>query len=714
MRKSHPLIIPTAVALSLSFSTAVYADTTALQKAPEHWQCKWCTFDEAIGQFWQIDLGLQAISKDNEVFGRYNGMEEQGSFGVLGFSGKTLNEDGMYFSAEGEQLMLDHRKLKFSNGIQGVYDIKLGYQETKQFNGRVGTPFSVDANNQLVLPADWVSGQNSDDFTKLTNSLHTVELDASRKRLNLAAKIVSRENLPTFALDYKKDSKSGVRGAGGMIGTDNAFFANSSLLPLPFDHQTEQVDASVSYAMDTWLFKAGYYSSVFKDQGSATTWQNPFSQGYDWGRSSSDPDNRFQQLYFSSSYRFNPTDYQRVSVATGYLAFGQMKQNEQYSALSINPLFSNLSLPRTSLDGRVDTITANLKVVSPLNSNWRVKGSVRYNEKDNQTAINPYESVVADTVLSDAVRLNVPYSYIKSETKMSASYNHLQGTTSRFGVEYEEYDRTYQERKETSEVALWFEQSGIWSDSFSSRFKAEMSERDGDGYREIGNILPPQNPLMRKFYLADRKRKHVLLDMFYLYSETLNVNVLFDFGEDDYLHSSIGLQKTNYRNVNIDLSWMSSEELTVYGYLNNEFFRSRQAGSQTFAAADWFNHSKDNTYTAGFGLNYVVVEDELDVGIDLVYSKTKEENVLTGDSLVLASESLPDVEVELASVEFYADLQLSETLSFKTRLVWQSYEDDMIEDYALTADSVEDVLLFNRLDQDIDVSYITASFTYKF
>ena len=77
---------------------------------------------------------------------------------------------------------------------------------------------------------------------------------------------------------------------------------------------------------------------------------------------------------------------------------GRMKQNDPFLPYTINPRYSDLPLPRESLDGKVDTSTYNLagKLFARVNNKLSFTARGKWDERDNKTPVDLYTPVVTD------------------------------------------------------------------------------------------------------------------------------------------------------------------------------------------------------------------------------------------------------------------------------------------------------------------------------
>ncbi|MBV1910008.1 MAG: MtrB/PioB family decaheme-associated outer membrane protein [Kangiellaceae bacterium] len=699
-----------AIALVCGLPGLVHANAEDTSIQMEKWKCKWCEFDEAYGVNWNVELGLGNLSEESNYFMQNSGLSNDGSFGIANFSGQSLDEEGYFWQVKGESLASNNRALSFASGVMGSYRLDLGYKEQSRWNSRVESPFIETGSQSLNLPPQWVFGFQVEDLTLLPESLIEYKLGSKRKTASIGFEWQAQNDLPKFNLSYSKQNKKGTRSVGAAIGIDNAFDVNSSILPLSFDYDTQQVDAQLSYHIPGWQLQAGLYSSFFSDNSSRVRWQNPFSNGVDgWGEFGAAPDNHFEQIYFSVSHQYS-TD----TTITGHMAYGQMRQNESFSDFTINPAIGTQLLPASSLDGKVNTWTGNLKFNTRFSKSLRLNANLRVDEKDNKTITNSYDYVIADTIESLVTRTNIPYGFSKSLISSDLEYRFSNKTKIIAGFDLEQYDRTYQVRKKTEESTYRMTYKTSFSEKIDARVKLESSDRDGDARRSVGAVLSTENLLMEKFNLADRQRDHIQIDLAYYISDNFDMSFSADFGEDDYSSTSLGLLESDFENYSLDLSWLVNDSLSFYSFAGYERYKSSQSGSQNFTTADWFNDLLDTTITTGAGFEYSIWEGELSLGADVVYSESEEINDLNSEVLLLSIESLPEVNVDISSVEFYMSYQINEDTTLSSRFIHQSYKDDLISDYALAADSLVDVLLLEQLDSNQSVNYVSISIGYKF
>ena len=130
--------------------------------------------------------------------------------------------------------------------------------------------------------------------------------------------------------------------------------------------------------------------------------------------------------------------------ATADIAFGRMTQDDAFLPYTINSSLTTQPLPRSSLDGRVDTMTGNLKIASAVTDKLRLNAAFTYDDRDNQTPQAMYDGITTD-VMPGLPRTNLPYSSTHSLAKLDAGYALTRGLRIDAGCDYDEYERDLQE-----------------------------------------------------------------------------------------------------------------------------------------------------------------------------------------------------------------------------------------------------------------------------
>ena len=233
-----------------------------------------------------------------------------------------------------------------------------------------------------------------------------------------------------------------------------------------------------------------------------------------------------------------------------------MTQDDPFLPYATNPNFSDLPLPRSSLDGRIDTSTINLagKFSARLSRGLDLTARVKLDEKDNKSPVDLYTPVITDLVLKQA-RPNRPYSFKREKYDLELRYRLHRAARLNAGLRRENMERTLQSVEETREDTFWGEISFNHWASAQLRLKLESSDREASSYLQLKDGGPLEHPLMRKFNMADRKRDRILLELDLSPADRLSVNLAYFTTEDDYENSVIGLQESEEQSFSVDISW---------------------------------------------------------------------------------------------------------------------------------------------------------------
>lgn len=380
---------------------AATPDTTA-------WKCERCPF--ADGYRADLTVGSTFVSHDAATIGDASGYDEKGGYA-------NVDGDGLYVTAAHrmgwrvEDLGLASRVVEIEGARPGTFDYRLAYRELPRHRfDTTRTVFTRDADNVLALPPVWTLAGTTAGMTDLAASLVSRDTESDRRTLELGGGYQSTSRFRLFA-DYQRQEHEGYGITGG------SYFTNSSQLPRHFDYQTDQLDAGVRYDGERGYLKLAYFGSFFDDRYDAVRWENPFTSvpGAGQGALAEAPDNDFQQLILTGSYRVAMFDTQiSFSAATG-----RGKQNESLLPYTTNPNLVTAPLPAASLDARIDTTNLALTVVSKPLPRSRIKFAIRYDERDNKTPALAWNRVIADTFLSGETEFNVPYGYERLRMNLS-------------------------------------------------------------------------------------------------------------------------------------------------------------------------------------------------------------------------------------------------------------------------------------------------------
>ena len=668
------------------------------------WKCESCKFEQGVSG--TVDVGAGSVSDSSSKFGDYTGLNKKGGYFIGDGTARYRGEDGTYWNLNGSNLGLTSRSLDAEGGQQGKYKLLLKYDELPHFiTNSAQTPFAGSGGASLILPPGFPAATTA--AMPLGSTLQQVEIGTERKRLGVGASWIPVSDWE-YGVNFRHESKEGTKTASG------AFFVNTAQLIAPVNYLTDQVDASASYTGKKFQMKFAYYGSTFRNSNQSLTWQDPYTSviGESAGQLALPPDNQFHQLLASAGYQFS--DRTRASAD---IAFGRMTQNDNFLASTLTPpaLISPggvPALPGSSLNGRVATLDANLKLSSAVTDQLRLNGSYTHNDRDNQTSQALYPIVSTDMFLGTP-RTNLPYSFTQDKLKLSADYRASASTRASVGFDYNAQKRTFQEVATTRENTAWAKLSTRALEKLDVTFKLAHGDRTNTGYQvlPVSEITPPENPLLRRFNMANRLRDTAGIRADVAATESVNVGFGIDYSKDGYSGSTIGLTSGSDFNVNGDISVIVAPQTSLHFFANHQEIESKQMGSQSFSTTDWSGQNNDRIDVIGFGVKHAVMENKLDIGGDYTVSRSKSEIVV--DNGVLGP-SFPNFSTSLNSLKLYANYLLKDNVSLQAGYWHERYDskDWMLDGVA--PGTIPNVLALGLQPPQYRVNVIRMSLRYKF
>jgi MtrB/PioB family decaheme-associated outer membrane protein len=678
--------------------TVAAADDGAAKPDTSKWECKDCPAPQH-GWSGSVDVGAGNVSDSSAKFGEYTGLNKKGGYFIGDGAARYRGPDAYYWNINASDLGLDSRSLDAEGGRQGKYKLILKYDELPHFlSDTAQTPFIGSGGASLRLPAGFPAATTG--AMPLAGTLQQVDLSTQRKRLALGGSWIGASNWE-YSVKFSHETKDGMKRTAG------SFFSNASQLVEPVDWTTDQVDASASYTGGKLQAKLAYYGSKFGNGNDALTWQNPFTPvaGGTTGQLALAPDNQFHQFLASAGYQFS--DKTRGSAD---IAWGRMTQNQSFLPSTMNAGLAVPGLPNSSLDGRAATLDANLKLTSAVTDRLRLNAVYSYNDRDNQTPQAAYPSVSTDMFLG-APRTNLPYSFTQERLKLSGDYRFSSLTRASFGYDYDQRKRTYQEVDKTHEDTLWGKITTRPMEKVDLTLKLAHGERKGSTYQVVPQIQPPENPLLRKYNMANRDRDAAVLRMDIAATDSVNIGLGAESNKDNYSDSAIGLTSGRDFSLNADVTWMVTQQTNVRLFAVHQEIRSTQRGSQSYSVADWTGENKDRIDTVGVGVKHAAIKDKLDIGADYTYSRSRSDiTVDTGAS----NSGFPQISTKIDGLKLYADYRLKDNLSLLGSYWYEHYDTKNWMLDGVAPATISNVLTLGEQAPRYNVNVFRVAVRYRF
>ena len=667
--------------LATSFASVALADGDD----NDIWSCSLCANDGG----WELDIGAGPafVSGDDLFhFGDYTGFDEEGLYGTGDLFARYWGDDAQFFDIEGYRLGLDSQALFASGGQQGLYAVRASYQGIpRRIYDTTATPYRASGNEQLNLLSGWVNAATTQGMTALDSSLQAVEIkrDWGIYQLGVAYTPTSRWAFDGNYRHQKRDGKS-ISSA--------AFYFDATTFAAPVENTTDEVELVAVYEAETWQLSASYWGAFFDNGVSSLSWDNPYTAltpGADSGQLARAPDNDSHQIRLAGSMVLPAR-----TTLVGHLSLGRMQQDDSFLPYTINSQITSGLLPSGSADAKVETTNFGLRVTSTPVRKFTLEGELRYNERDNQTEEQVFNYVVTDLVNATDSATNIAYDYERTEFKLRGEYRLMARTKLHAGYDYEEFNRSSQERGTTNTDLIWVQLRTRAIPLLDVDLKLYAEDRDGSSYTPIASVTAPQNPLMRKYNMADRERNGLRAAISAYASDRLNIGLNAEFNDDEYRDSTIGLLDSEFSRYGLDVSYVSAAGMSVYGGLSQEDVKTNQANSQTSSAPDWLGTTDDSFLTGNLGLTFPDVADGWDISAQFIF--TESEGDTDNNTNGLAS-AFPAFESTLQQFRLGVDYRYSEALSLQFKYLYEKFDSD---DWAL--EGVEPATVPNLLSLGAD------------
>ena len=694
--RGFPLLLAAAI-VSMPMRTEA-EDAPAVDTS--RWACKYCPFEEGFSA--SVELGGGYVSDDSFKFGEYTGLNQQGAFAVANADARYRNRDGRWLDLSATDLGLDSRSLNIAGGKQGSYRLSFGYKELPHnISGTALSPFLGVGTGSLTLPAGWITGATTGTMPLLAASLNGIDLETKRRAVDFGAALTPVVHWE-FAVKFRHEEKTGT------LGTAGSFVFNSSQLAMPVDYDTNQIDVSAAYSTARFQARFAYYGSIFKNNEDILTWANPYSPlvpGATIGERALAPGNEFHQLVVSAAYELN----KRIH-ATADIAFGRMTQDDAFLPYTVNSSLTTQPLPRSSLDGRVNTLTGNVKITSAVTDRLRLNAAFTYDDRDNKTPQAVYDWITTDVAPAAASpRTNLPYSSTHSVAKLDGGLVLTRDLRVDGGCDYDEYLRDLQEVRRTREHVCWAKGTARANDRADITLKGSHAERRISDYTANPEIVSPENPLMRKYNMADRDRDTAGLRVDVALNRRISVGLEANISWDKYRKSVMGLLDGRSGAVAADAAFALAEGTSANVYLSHEQIESTQANAEFLPGAPlWFASNKDSIDTAGAGIKHRA-SDKLDIGADYTFSRSTGEISIRG-----ALVGFPDLTSRLHSARLYATFRPKKKLSLRLAYWYENYRSADWTVDGVTPTTIPNVLSLGQGSPSYHINVVTLSARYQF
>jgi MtrB/PioB family decaheme-associated outer membrane protein len=702
-------------ALAALASLAPSSAQQAVTVDTSDWKCTQCPFNDSGKVDSHVEGGAEHVSGTDAKFGDATGLDKDGLYAVLSGYANQGHEDGTYWSVTALDLGLDARSLTADGGKAGVAEFAVTYDELPHtIFDTTSTPYAGAGSAQLALPAGFVRAPSTGQMSTLGASLNPFDIGYDHRNFGATAGVQTGAKWWT-SVEFHHRERDGTLPGSGSFGFSAIEF------PQPVKDQTNDVVLALDYRGQRVTGRVAYDASFYDNKNVSMTWDNPYL-GTQTGRIALDPNNSAQHLDASLMYRLG-----RQATLSATAVLGRMTQNDAFLPYSTDPTLSPAPLPRTALDGQVDVTQLGLVFATNLGEYWkildglRMRGDVRYDDRNNTTAQASYTYVVTDTYSSVPVT-NLPYDVSHLRYGISGNWN--LGRVLKFipsdqrlqisgAWRHDDIKRNFQDASETHEDTGWGRAQYQPLPRLDFAIKLGAAVRDATDVTPTSVLAAPQNPLMRKSYLAYREREFADAEINVRPTDMLSLSVTGRYLDDDYVNSQLGLQSNRTKGTTFSATWIFNDKgATLSAHYGWDQVSAQQAGSSSFATPDWTGNTDDTLNSGSIDLRWPQITPKLSLNFDAFVANT-DGDVMTASTIVPTT-LLPQLRTRVHGGALSGDYHWNPALTVRAQLRYEHYGSDDWQLDDVDAATVPTLLSLGANAYAHDAKLIMLSFVYRF
>jgi MtrB/PioB family decaheme-associated outer membrane protein len=653
----------------------------------------------------EVAVGAGWVSDDNQRFGQFNGLRDNGFYGLLDFNVvRRYDDTGTWFRFFGRNVGFDDRQLRFGAEQQGNWRLFVDYSRIPNF-----IPFDVTTG----LVGIGTANQTINGTTPLTYD----NLNTKRDIWTLGF----GKYLPAgFDLDvrYQNQKKEGSRlwGQGGFGAPPGG---GINFLTDPVDYDTDLLEATVGYADERLQLRGGYYGTWFSNSNPAL---NVFNGVTGLSPMALPPDNRSWQAFLGGGYNFTPTTRGNFKVS-----YEQQTQDTGFVVTS--------PTGRANLGGDVETTLAQIGLAARPIPKLTLNADLRYVDRNDRTPIAQYVPAPANPPTQTFDGTNEPRSLEQWFGKVEAGYQlpmafRLIGAIDYLSTERNAYAvRSVSFRSKTEETSYRAEVRRSFAEQFTGALAYIYSQRDGDPFliNQLYGTPPPTfatgSNNIAPLHMSDRDRNRVRFTLNWAPIEPLGITLFADVADDRYetRGTGMGLLDGKFQNYSIDASYAFSPDwqLTAWYSYNTTTANQVSCNSATAAggacpttAALWQAKLSNTSNAVGLGLRGKP-SARIEIGADLQYQNLvdKYDQFLVAPTTSAAVVGpLPDITTKLTTVKLWGTYGLDKHSGIRVDYIFDRFDTD---DWTWTTWVYTDGTTVSQEPRQT-VNFLGVSYYYRF
>ena len=623
----------------------------------------------------EVSAGLGYWSKDRPRLGTYDGMNQEGAYGLFdAFIRRRDAATGTWFTLDARDLGLDTPEMRAEWLRQGNIGASLEYSRIVR-----DEPYTVFTGVQGI--------GSTTQRVPTPSATRLGELHLGTVRDAVTAGFYKNLWAGTdLRVTFKNEEKQGDRlwGRGGA-----AEFAAE-----PIDSTTRQLEAVLAYAGKRYQIQGGYYGSWYTNHNSLVDTALINAAGVTSSQFflSLPLDNQAHQFFVNGGYSL--TERTR---ATFKVAYTKATQDEQIPVGTGVPVFAGAP---THLNGELDTTLLQAGMTSRATNAFSWLASLRYYDSNEKT---PQVRVIQTAATCGTCVDNTPLRFETITGKLEGTYRMAHGLSLLGGLEHAKQERDVPFghanaagldaqryvpwRAEMDETTYRLELRRSLAETVNGRIAYSFSQRDGSEFTPAAADAPQAN-LINPIHIADRDRNKIKLMLDWTVIEPLTLTFNAEYAKDEYGYSNsrpYGLRDGSASVFSLDAAYTITEKWQLSAWYTYDNTKATQIGQRNAnggaSEAVKEAHLEDTGNTFGAGLRGTPMP-KLKAGLDLLYSRNvnqyPESITLTSGTALYATNTvgpLPDITNTMTRIRLHASYAVQKTSEVRveyTHEIWKT------------------------------------------
>ena len=242
------------------------------------------------------------------------------------------------------------------------------------------------------------------------------------------------------------------------------------------------------------------------------------------------------------------------------------------------------------------------------------------------------------------------------------------------------------------------------------RFRYDDLSRDASASEQQGNYDRAENPLMRKYNMANRDRQRYMAQLDVSPMERVGVSFSIWSTDDSYDQSVIGLNDSQEKAISFDFNYMFDSGANLYAFFTDETIEARMSGADGVGATPWNGRTEDEIQSWGFGITGRFKE-KWSWSFDYLDSES-EGNILVTDAG--AGSPFPTLTTELKNIRLFVDYEVNEHWAVGMEAYKEQYDtsDWMVD--GIGPYTIDGVFTMGEESPDYDVNVFRVLASYRF